>query len=463
MQGLKIRCVSVDEFLGDCRHYTLTTHLASHHSLDGPVIAYDISRLFIGPLFSTPRGIDRVDLALAREVFADPDSANQGILPTPWGVRAYPSVYVRRMLDKLEHLWCEHIPASGDPILHQLIAHFSDPAAHQLCLPFPSSLTLTVRFRRVFDLLRATTLKFGRSARREVPKGAIYLNVGQLGLAIPAFHYWLKDRPDVTCALMLHDVIPIEHPHLVSTAAVAHHARMVRTVARHADCLIFNSAHAQERINDALRSHGRIGVPSVVRWLPLPAAFAEAVGSRPELAETHYFIVVSTIEPRKNHDLLIRVWRRLIKRMGAAAPHLIIVGARGYRSAETLEQLELEPLLRSRIHVISGLSSPGLADLVLGAAAMLSPSFVEGFGLPVLEANAMGVTAIVSDIAAHREISGPATILLPVDDECAWEQAILQIAPVGIRSRPAIPSNLTEGAYCADLLAFLKRSAGGRV
>ena len=94
---------------------------------------------------------------------------------------------------------------------------------------------------------------------------------------------------------------------------------------------------------------------------------------------------------------------------------------------------------------------------------MLSPSFVEGFGLPVLEANTMGVTAIVSDIAAHREISGPATVLLPVDDECAWEQAILQIVPVGIRSRPAIPSNLTEGAYCADLLAFLKRSAGGRV
>ena len=425
------------------------------------MIAYDIFRLFIGPLFPTPRGIDRVDLALAREVFADPESANLGILPTPWGVRAYPSVYVRRLLDKLEHLWCEDIPASGDPMLHQLLAHFSDPAAHQWALPFPKSLTLNARFRRIFDLLRATSLKFGRSARREVPKGAIYLNVGQLGLAIPAFHYWLEGRPDITCALMLHDVIPIEHPHLVSPAAVAHHARMVRTVARHADCLIFNSAHAQERINDALRSHGRVGIPSLVRWLPLPAAFAEVVGSRPELADTHYFIVVSTIEPRKNHDLLIRVWRRLLKRMGGDAPHLIIVGARGYRSSETLDQLELEPLLRSHIHVVSGLSSPGLADLVLGAAAMLSPSFVEGFGLPLQEANAMGVTAIVSDIAAHREISGPATVLLPVDDERAWEQAILQIAPVGVRSRPSIPSNLTEKAYCADLISFLRAPLSG--
>lgn len=437
----------------------MATHLASHYGLDDTVIAYDISRLFIGPLFSTPRGIDRVDLALAREVFADPDSANLGILPTPWGVRAYPSVYVRRMLDKLEHLWCEHIPASGDPMLHQFLAHFSDPAAHQLGLPFPKSLTLTAKFGRIFDLLGATNINLGYSARRAVPKGAIYLNVGQLGLAIPAFHYWLEDRPDITCALMLHDVIPLEHPQFVSAAAVAHHARMVRTVARHADCLIFNTAHAQERINDALRLYGRIQVPSLVRWLPLPAAFAEAVGSLPELAEIHYFIVVSTIEPRKNHDLLIRVWRRLLKRMGPAAPHLIIVGARGYRSSEILDQLELEPLLRSRIHVISGLSSPGLASLVLGAAAMLSPSFVEGFGLPVLEANAMGVTAIVSDIPAHREIGGSATILLSVDDEGAWEHAILRIAPVGLRSRPAIPSNLTEKAYCADLLSFLKCTA----
>ena len=441
----------------------MATHLASHYGLDGSVIAYDISRLFIGPLFSTPRGIDRVDLALAREVFADPDSANLGILPTPWGVRAYPSVYVRRMLDKLEHLWCEHIPASGDPMLNQLLAHFSDPAARQRVLPFPKSLTLTAKFGRIFDLLGATNINLGYSARRAVPTGAIYLNVGQLGLAIPAFHYWLEDRPDITCALMLHDVIPLEHPQFVSAAAVAHHARMVRTVARHADCLIFNTAHAQERINDALRLHGRIQVPSLVRWLPLPADFAEAVGSLPELAEIHYFIVVSTIEPRKNHDLLIRVWRRLLKRMGQAAPHLIIVGAKGYRSSEILEQLELEPLLRSRIHIISGLSSPGLADLVLGAAAMLSPSCVEGFGLPVLEANAMGVTAIVSDIPAHREISGSATVLLSVDDECAWEHAILQTATVGIRSRPAIPLNLTEEAYCADILLFLKRSAGGHV
>ena len=430
---------------------------------DVRVIAYDITRLFIGVLFPTPRGIDRVDLALARRLFADPHSPNLGILPTPWGVRAFPAKLVRRLLAHLQGLWSEEVAPGGDPVLGELLAHFGLPTGYRRALPLPSGLSLSRRAWRVFGLLRATTIKLGRSARNGVPRGAIYLNVGQLGLAVPPFHYWLERRADITCALMLHDVIPLESPHLVSAAAVAHHARMVGTVARHADCLIFNSAHAKERITDALRRHGRMEVRSLVRWLPIPTAFAEVGSSPAELAGVNYFVTVSTIEPRKNQQLLVRAWQRLILRQGMAAPHLIIVGALGYRSHELLELLEREPLLRSHIHLVSGLSSPALAELVLGATAMLCPSLSEGFGLSLLEANAMGVPALASDIAAHREIAGPDTVLLPTDDAEAWEQAILHVAPAGQRSRPPIPGNLTEEAYCADLFAFLQGIAAGSV
>ncbi|MFK5047932.1 hypothetical protein ACI4CD_29925, partial [Klebsiella pneumoniae] len=67
-----------------------------------------------------------------------------------------------------------------------------------------------------------------------------------------------------------------------------------------------------------------------VRGLPLPQAFAQQAIGVPELAQQRYFIVVSTIEPRKNHALLLRVWTRLIERMGVSAPHLVIVGSRGF-------------------------------------------------------------------------------------------------------------------------------------
>lgn len=426
------------------------------------VIAYDITRLFIGPLFATPRGIDRVDLALARQIFANPGTPNLGILPTPWGVRAFPASLVRRLLRRLEALWSEDESVERDPALRNLLDRLADPDRPDAPPQLPRGMSLFKGIGRIFDLLRVTGLRLGRPARSGVPQGAIYINVGQLGLAVPFFHNWLDDREDITSAMMLHDVIPLEYPHLVREGAVRHHERMVGTVARHADCLIFNTAHARERVDEALRRLGPSELPSLVRWLPLPDAFMTASGSLPQLAGLNYFVVVSTVEPRKNHELLFHVWQMLVARMGHQAPHLIVVGAMGYRSEAIVTRMGQDPLLWSRIHFVSGLSSPALAALVLGATAMLSPSFAEGFGMPVLEATALGIPTLASDIAAHREIGGTDVRLLAEDDENAWAEAIAALPAAGLRQRPPLPSHLSEAAYCADLLAFLEQAAGQR-
>ncbi|MCJ2180617.1 glycosyltransferase [Novosphingobium album (ex Hu et al. 2023)] len=419
------------------------------------IIAYDLTRLFIGPLFLTPRGIDRVDLALALHVFEHENTRNLGILPTPWGTRAYPAKVVRQLLEKLQQLWSEDLAGSRDPQLQFLIERIQEPFAVHQVTASPARLSLAGKVRRIVDLLLVTGLKLGRSAKRSVPRGAVYVNIGQLGLAVPIFHAWLEERRDLTCAIMLHDVIPLEYPHLVSKAAVGHHARMVKTAARHADCLLFNTEYARAGIDAALQEYGRIGVPSLVRSLPLPDAYAEAEMSVPELDNVNYFLVVSTIEPRKNHDLLLRVWKRLIKRMGVEAPHLIVVGARGYDSERILAPLDHDPVLQAHVHIVSGLSSAALASLTLGATGMLCPSLAEGFGLPVLEANALAVPTVASDIAAHREVGNDATIFLPTDDEIGWERAITGLPATGQRRGVPIAASLTEQAYCDDVLDFL--------
>jgi glycosyltransferase involved in cell wall biosynthesis len=420
------------------------------------VLAYDVTRLFVGPVFLTPRGIDRVDLALARHVFADPASPNLGILPTPWGVRAYPAGLMIEMLDKLEHLWSEQVEAADDPQLQWLIEHVHSPVVPQQSSLTPDAMPLRIKVVRQLQMLFATGLKLGRPVRGAVPRNAVYVNIGQLGLAVPPFFNWLEDRSDVICAIMLHDVIPIEFPHLVSPAHVDHHARMVRTVADRADCLIYNTESARQSVQAAMLPMGREAVPSLVRSLPLQPAFAQADESIHRLDGINYFIVVSTIEPRKNHELLLQVWQRLIARMGPAAPHLVIVGALGYDAERILAVLDHAPLLRAKVHIVAGLSSKGLASLVLGATGMLCPSHAEGFGLPLLEARALGVPAIASDIAAHHEVANGSSTLLPPDDVGAWEEAILALPQSGRRVRPKIPAQLTEASYCADVLAFLK-------
>jgi glycosyltransferase involved in cell wall biosynthesis len=223
--------------------------------------------------------------------------------------------------------------------------------------------------------------------------------------------------------------------------------------------MIYATQHARETVNAAMAGMGRRGLPTLVRPLPLPTAFATAHTAIAGLANCAYFVVVSTIEPRKNHALLLRVWKRLVVQQGRAAPHLVLVGARGFDADRVLAVIDHDAQLRLHVHEVSGLSSPALASLLIGANALLSPSLAEGFGLPVLEANLLGVPTIASDIAAHREVANATTVLLPGDDDPAWERAIVAHMARVHRGLPEIPAAASEQAYCDDVLAFTHRVA----
>lgn len=419
------------------------------------VIAYDVMRLFIGPTFLTPRGIDRVDLALARCIFADRATSNVGVLPTPAGVYAFSARQVRTLLTYVQDLWAEDVNPAGDPQLLLLLEKLGLQQAGWRADTPAKTLHLRDKVWRMVRMLGRTGLFPHRMAARTVPTGAVYLNIGQLGLAMPGFFNWFGARPDITRAMMVHDAIPIDYPHLVGPRAPMHHAQMIRTAAEHADCLIFNSAYTRNSVTAVMRDFGKDCPPSLVRSLPLPSTFGDVEGSVELLSGTRYFLAVSTVEPRKNYDLLLRVWRRLVADMGSAAPHLVIVGSPGTGADAILAPLQSDGALAARVHHLSGLSSPALASLVLGAAGMLCPSLAEGFGLPLLEANAMSVPAIASNIPAHCEVATPDTVLLPVDDEEGWARAVMAVPDAGKRRKPHIPHAMTEAAYCADIVAFI--------
>jgi glycosyltransferase involved in cell wall biosynthesis len=68
-----------------------------------------------------------------------------------------------------------------------------------------------------------------------------------------------------------------------------------------------------------------------------------------------------------------------------------------------------------------------VASLMRGALALCAPSLAEGFGLPPLEAMALGIPVLASDIPAHREVLGDAAVLLPPNDPDAWSCSLLRV------------------------------------
>jgi len=424
-------------------------------------IAYDVARLLLGASAVTPRGIDRVDFRYARFFFETWPGDCFGTLPTPWGVRRYDRRRVLQGLDRLEQLWSETVQSHQDHVLLRIKGRLSGKdspetegsRAHDRAVISPLS--------RVLELLSVAGFSFGASVIKAVPQNAIYVNVGQVGLAIPRTLSWLRRRPDVKSVFLLHDVIPLERPELVSGKDRRRHRRIVDRTARYASGLIASTASARDAVLNALCLRGRSTIP--VETLPFPVApvFLEDDGPDQELREQDYFVVCGTIEPRKNHHLLLNVWRELVRQRGQHAPRLVIVGSPGWGAGSVLDALAQCRTLRDRVILARGLSSPALRRLIAHAKALLMPSFAEGFGLPIIEALAVGTPVIASDLPAHREIAGDLAVYRDPTDGPGWLADVCMFAD-GCKAASEIRRCVAEyrpatwGEYFIRIERFLK-------
>ncbi|MFN9778456.1 MAG: glycosyltransferase family 4 protein, partial [Alphaproteobacteria bacterium] len=140
--------------------------------------------------------------------------------------------------------------------------------------------------------------------------------------------------------------------------------------------------------------------------------------------ERPYFVYVGTIEPRKNLAFLLAVWRQLAEQCGEATPRLLLVGRRGWENESVVDLLERSARLAPYVIEVSGLTDHGLMTLLRGSAGLVSPSYVEGFGLPLIEAAALGTPLIVSDIPAHREVASQGATFIDPNDGPAWIKAL---------------------------------------
>ena len=138
--------------------------------------------------------------------------------------------------------------------------------------------------------------------------------------------------------------------------------------------------------------------------------------------------MVGTIEARKNHLMLLQVWQRLVQRFGTNAPRLLIIGQRGWECEQVFDLLDRGETLRDAVIELGDCTDEQLARHLASARALLFPSLIEGYGLPLVEALQTGTPVIVSDLPVFREIGGNIPEYLDPLDGPAWEQAILDYA-----------------------------------
>lgn len=254
-----------------------------------------------------------------------------------------------------------------------------------------------------------------------VPDGFTYLNVGH-GTFRSKFWEKLRAANVGKIMFMVHDVIPLDYPQYCDPKSVETFKTEFRAAVEHADMLIFNSTDTKDRTQRWLQKWG-CDVDGHVILLgtdALPETSEIVPPNRP------YFVIAGTIEPRKNHRLLLDIWADFHNTLpGDDIPHLYIVGARGWLNQEVFAILEEAPFMGVTVHEVGRISDAELGTLIANANALLFPSFAEGFGYPIVEAMQLNTPVICSDLPCFAEIGDDFPTFINPKKLTTWSEHIL--------------------------------------
>ena len=380
-------------------------------------VLFDASRLLSRVERTAPTGVDRVCLAYAEWLLSLPDVTVTPVRGRNDQLVAVDEAWFRECVKKLRSRWTgaffERSLTEDEMRLMNALSSDDKTLESVIGAPPADPAKTPGRRRRVWK-------QFFRSQWiRKLPESSLYFNIGHTGLGDPRILAELRDR-NIERIVFLHDLIPITHPEFCRPGDRDKHRERVMNTLTTASRIIVNSHYTARELAAFAADEGVAPPPIHAVHLGLEETFLTpltATTSRP------YFVHIGTIEARKNLAFLLTVWRRLQERMGEAAPQLVLVGRYGWENEAVLDHLQRSPALRGLVHQAADLPDSALATLMASARALVAPSSVEGFDLPAVEASALGVPLIASDIPVHRELVPDAQLVDPLDG-LGWLEAL---------------------------------------
>jgi glycosyltransferase involved in cell wall biosynthesis len=219
-------------------------------------------------------------------------------------------------------------------------------------------------------------------------------------------------KQGLTIVGVVYDLIPLTHPHFCDDGLVKVFENWFDWIIRYADGFMCISKTIAEEVKrfDFERQKGTVD-PN--RWydhfyLGAELDLAEKTKIPSERMTTIFpagrsvYLFVGTIEPRKNHAYLLDAFDRLWEQGRDVS--LCLVGKIGWKCETLIGRIENHPELNKRLFMLTGLTDSELEYCYAKAKALVYPSFVEGFGLPLIEALDRGLPVLASDIPVFREI-----------------------------------------------------------
>lgn len=287
----------------------------------------------------------------------------------------------------------------------------------------------------------------------------------------------VKLPPTAQRFLTIYDLIPVRHPEFFDVPNRAEVQALIRGIVDSAlphDWIICPSQATLDDLQDYCeRAIERAFVIPLAadRHLFHPRSSEDdirAVRKKYGVPDGAYFLSVCKLEPRKNGAHMARAFLQMVTQQKLRDVTLVLAGTPAWGASEIQAAVESFPDAQSRKQVLFAghVADEDLAALYRGAHAFLYLSFVEGFGLPPLEAMQCGAPVIVADCSSLPEVVGDAGVLLAPRDSDGLASALLTLYNDSSLRRAYAEKSLARAAFfswqrCAqETLGAYRQSLG---
>lgn len=215
-------------------------------------------------------------------------------------------------------------------------------------------------------------------------------------------------------AAVIYDIIPVTHGQFFAPSSRESFAAALPLLFKHAEAFLCISTYTELQLREfyAAQPYARILGPKKFGTFTLGMELDTLDDTRPVRPKVRLvfssdrpvYLVVGTLEPRKNHAYLLQVFQAL---WDAGSPaSLLIVGRVGWMCEEILETIRCHPKAGQQLFFMDDVSDTELDYCYTHAKALLFPAIVEGFGLPIIEALNKRLPVFASDIPVFHEVGG---------------------------------------------------------
>ena len=237
------------------------------------------------------------------------------------------------------------------------------------------------------------------------------------------------------CAV-LYDLIPFLHPETVETATREIHIKWWFNAPKYLDSILCISKSVRDEFYNWQTKN-------ITRPLPLNAIdyfyLGAEIGKTDPVVKvisdpTPFFLMVGSIEPRKNHALVLDAFDAIWDKGCEAS--LVMCANNSWHSDELISRIKNHKNFNKHLFLVEKSSDRDLVYLNKACCAVIMASFAEGFGLPIVEAIQLGAKVICNDIPVFREIGGNDVTYFKYNDTASLSEILRMHVGNHAPSRP---------------------------